>query len=442
MTTDSTETTETGGIGTETDSIDTVADGENTETDPNGAELESNGSEPESNGSEPKSSDTNPESNGSEPDSSEAEPEQNESASKADSFLSVLLYAFRVLAKFVTLVASIATIAVRLVLAIVTKDGNQRRARRWFLLEGNRWIIVGALVMTISVGSVTLGLSNVIGVRESSFVTTMFSTIIAGLFSFVPLVIAVNQLTISRLFGTPDRLRQRIDGVEEFRRGVESLSEGTVVSPTDPAAFLAVVAETMRERAETLDVTNEVEDEEIRAEFAQLAETVTDQSEAIESVVESDPKLFVALLPTLDDDYSRQATRIRRLITVHGDDLSVETIELLEELRETYLSVDVARQYFKVIYLQQELATVSRLLAYSGTTAFLTSTLVIMIYASGYPPAVSELVLLLLVAVSLGVAFTPLAILFAFIVRIATVVKRTSAPGAFTPKGERPAHAR
>lgn len=361
---------------------------------------------------------------------------------RTESFVRVLVYALGVLAKFVSLVASIAAVTIRLVLAVVTNDDNQRRARRWFLLEGNRWIIIGALVVLIFVGSVTLGLSNVIGVRESSFVTTMFSTIIAGLFSFVPLVIAVNQLTISRLFGTPDRLRQRIDGVEEFRRSVESLATDTVVSPTDPAAFLAVVAETMRDRAEKLDETSDVADEEVRAELTQLVEAVTEQSEQIEAVVVGDPELFVALLPTIDDDYSGQATRIRRLLTVYGDDLSVESIELLEEMRETYLSVDVARQYFKVIYLQQELATLSRLLAYSGTTAFLTSTLVIMIYASGYPPAVSEFVLLVLVALSLGVAFAPLAILFAFVIRIATVVKRTSAPGAFTPKGERPAHAR
>ncbi|WP_158057197.1 hypothetical protein [Halorussus halophilus] len=361
---------------------------------------------------------------------------------RTESFVRVLVYALGVLAKFVSLVASIAAVTIRLVLAVVTNDDNQRRARRWFLLEGNRWIIIGALVVLIFVGSVTLGLSNVIGVRESSFVTTMFSTIIAGLFSFVPLVIAVNQLTISRLFGTPDRLRQRIDGVEEFRRSVESLATDTVVSPTDPAAFLAIVAETMRDRAEKLDETSDVADEEVRAELTQLVEAVTEQSEQIEAVVVGDPELFVALLPTIDDDYSGQATRIRRLLTVYGDDLSVESIELLEEMRETYLSVDVARQYFKVIYLQQELATLSRLLAYSGTTAFLTSTLVIMIYASGYPPAVSEFVLLVLVALSLGVAFAPLAILFAFVIRIATVVKRTSAPGAFTPKGERPAHAR
>ena len=364
-------------------------------------------------------------------------------SSDSRSLVAVLSYALRIAWKLLVLLGKVALAGTRLVAAVVRDDRNQRRARRWFLLEGNRWTLVAAMVASIFVGSLALGLTNVIGVRESSFVTTMFSTIIAGLFSFIPLVIAVNQLTVSRLFGTPDRLRERVDSVHEFRRRIEGLSADVDVSPTDPAAFLVVIARAMRDRGTALrTVAEEADDEDVGADLEEYAAGVVEQADRVtDDLRGSDPGVFGVLLPVMNENYSRRFTAARRL-RVRADPLPETADELLEDLQSVFVSVDVTRQYFKIIYLQQELARLSRLLAYSGTTAFLTSTLVVMIYASGYPPAVSETALLVVVALSLAVAFSPLAILFAFVVRVATVVKRTSAPGAFTPKGERPTHAR
>jgi len=148
----------------------------------------------------------------------DAQPAKSDAdASNFDTLVGVLATALRVLARFLAIAGSVALAGLRIGVAYARDDSNQRRARRWLLLDGDRWTIVAVMVLGIFVGSLTLGLTNVIGVRESSFVTTMFSTIIAGLFSFIPLVIAVNQLTVSRLFGTPESLRDRIDSVHEFR---------------------------------------------------------------------------------------------------------------------------------------------------------------------------------------------------------------------------------
>lgn len=321
----------------------------------------------------------------------------------------------------------------------VTRVENRRGARRWLLLAGDRRLVVGGFVAAIFLGTVVLGLLDVVGVRESGFVTTMFSTIIAGLFSFVPIVIGVNQLTLSRLFGTPDSLRDRIDSVQSFRGEVAAMTPGVQVAATDPAAFTRTLCDAIRDRTDALAEAGGDPETDAATAVRDHVARVDRQLGAVERAARDDPDLFGLLLPMIDDDYSRTVAATRRLRTRHGDALPERAVALLEDLDEALVTLDVARQYFKTLYIQQELAKLSRQLAYTGTAALVLSTLVVMIYASGYPPIVHKLPLLLLVGVSLAGAFAPFAVLFAFVVRIATIVQRTSAPGTFTPPGERPA---
>ncbi|GGL61725.1 hypothetical protein [Halocalculus aciditolerans] len=326
--------------------------------------------------------------------------------------------------------------------ALLTNEERRRDAHHWLLLAGNRWHIVGAMVGALVLFTFAAGLLGIIGVRESGFVTNMFSTINAGLFSFVPIVIAINSLTISRLFGTPEGLRDRIADVEEFRENVETLSRVTV-SPTDPAGFLALIVDTVQDRGHRL--VEQVEDapDDTRDDVADYVGRILEDMDHIETeLAQGDASIFSVLLPMVNDEYSRDINRARELSFEHADDLSEDAEETLSDLQDLLVSADVARQYFKIVYLQQELSALSRYLAYSGISAFVMSIFIIMIYASGYPPIVDATPLLFLVSFSLGLAFLPFSILFAHTIRVATIVKRTSAPGAFTPQGERPGHLR
>ncbi|UHQ98640.1 cbb3-type cytochrome c oxidase subunit I (plasmid) [Natrinema zhouii] len=375
--------------------------------------------------------------------------------------LSLVSYALR-------LTVAALTAGVRLLRAIgrigaqyLTDTPSRRRAQRWLLLEGDRLVIVGWFVAGIFAIALLLGVSDVIGVRESRFVTTMFSTMIAGLFSFIPIVVAVNQLIISRLFGTPDRLTDRIDGVQAFRSRVEAQTEGNGVSPTNPAPFLARLAGTLGSRADELatvcdDASSAGEGRsDDSSERSRVADAVDDTPiSALESICRfalrtrehtshlssrltgGTESVFAVVLPTIDHDYAGAANEARRLEHRFDEELSARASSLLSELRELFVTADATRQYFTTIYLQRELARLSRLITYSGTAAILLSTLVIMIYASGYPPVAFEGWLLVLVSAVLAVAFSPLAVLFAYVVRISAILKRTSAPGAFTPPGE------
>ncbi|WP_247730208.1 hypothetical protein [Halovivax limisalsi] len=397
-------------------------------------------------------------------DATERDPEGDE-PDTTDSGVgwSALRYALELTVALVGIGLRILWTGIRIAARLLSDSTKRRRWRRWLLLEADRMVVVGGFVAGIFVLAMALGLSDVIGVRESRFVTTMFSTMIAGLFSFIPIVVAVNQLIISRLFGTPDRLTERIDGVQEFRRRVESQTDGDGVSPTDPAPFLARLAGSLGTRAGALvtacssgeRVDEDADEGDANAVLGggspRRSDASTDGRESIcgfgartrEHAESLSARLtgevssvFDVVLPTLDHDYAGAANEARRLADRFDANLDDRSAALLADLRELFVAADATRQYFTTIYLQRELARLSRLITYSGTAAILLSSLVIMIYASGYPPVAFEGWLLGLVSLALAVAFSPLAVLFAYVVRVSTILRRTSAPGAFTPTSE------
>lgn len=357
-----------------------------------------------------------------------------------DSLVPLLARAARVVGRLVWTTARLAFVAAVLVAMVVLDRRRRRRVRRWFLLEGDRWVIIGGMVLAVLVGSILLSMTNVIGFVEAGFVTTMFSTIIAGLFSFVPILIGVNQLTISQLFGTPETLRERIESVQALRERIEDLVTEVPVTPTDPGAFLALAAGVLAARATALrEAVADSGDPKLIADVSEYVETIHEQTDELEGRLDGgDHYLLDVLLPMMGDGYSANVNAARRLEVRYADSLSEPARSLFADVRELSVTMDVIRQYYKALYIQQELANLSRLIAYTGVGAFLLSMFLVMLFANGSSPAGPGLPRVLLVSVSLAVVTSPFAVLFAFVVRIATIVKRTAAPGAFTPRGETP----
>lgn len=331
-------------------------------------------------------------------------------------------------------------LGILLAVAVLTDSRNRNSARRWVLLEGNRWTIAGGVVALVFAGSMVLSYTNVIGVSESSFVTTMFSTIIAGLFSLVPIVISVNQLTVSRLFATPGGLRERIDSVQEFRGDLEGMASDEPVSPTEPARFLERVIDVVSDRTARLQqATTDLDDPQLSERIEEYVATIRAQATEMDERFDgSNLPLIDVLVSMMGDSYSENVNVARRIQAVDSDTLPAGVEAALADLRELFVSLDVLRQYFKALYVQQELSNLSRLIAVTGTGALLMSMFLVMVFATGQALSYHPLVLRGLVSLGIATAVSPFAVLLAFMLRIATIVKRTSAPGAFTPRNERP----
>lgn len=361
-----------------------------------------------------------------------------------DRLLAALRRGFLLSTRILWVVARVGAMAAVFVVTFVVDPDRRTRFQRWFLLEGDRMRIAGWMVGLVALGAFLLGAFGVVGIEDHGFVTSMFGGVISGLFSFVPIVVAVNQLTVSQLFGSPEQLRREIKSVRTFRGDVEERLPGEAVAPTEPAAFLSDVLGLVLDRAYELRAvvgpTGSVDDRrrDLHSDVTTYVGTVEAQSEEIEERLDgTHQRLIEVLVPMMGDSYSRNVTDARRLAVEYRDVLSARAGTLLDELRELFVSMDVLRQYFKALYVQQELANLSRLIAYSGVTSFLTSVFLILLFARG-TPVLGPVLLEVLVSAALGVAFAPFAVLVSYIVRIATIVKRTTAPGAFTPLRETP----
>ncbi|WP_049903889.1 hypothetical protein [Halococcus agarilyticus] len=374
----------------------------------------------------------------------ETDESSDEYTTERDNVLGAIAPALRPVVAFVVrlvwIVGRLLVAGGRIAVSYLTERDRRIAARRWILLEGDRWTIVGGLVTSVFAVALIGGFTDVVGIAEAGFVTSLFGGIISGLFSFVPIVVAVNQLTISELFGTPDRLRERIESVETFRGTIEKRLPDVAVSPTDPGAFLAVAARVLSREAESLRETGvESGDAELRERIDEYVEGVTGQIEQLKARAEEEHlPLIDVLLPMMGDGYAENINAARRIQSECAGALTARADGLLDDLRELYLGLSILRQYYKALYIQQELARLSRLIVYSGLGAFLVSAFLILIFADGAPPGGHGPGMVVFVSAALAIAFAPFAVLFSFILRIATIAKRTASPGAFTPRGETP----
>ncbi|QLH84034.1 hypothetical protein [Halosimplex pelagicum] len=325
---------------------------------------------------------------------------------------------------------------------LVADPERRARFRRWLLLSGDRWRIAALMVGAVGLGTFLLSLAGVVGVAEGSFVATAFGAVISGLFSFVPIVVAVNQLTVARLFGSPEQVREQVDDVAAFRREFERDHPEVSVSPTEPAPFLGVAVEVVAGQADALaDAVDSLEGRPRAAVDAYVGVVRAQVADVRAHLDGSHQPLIEILPPMMGDSYSRNVNDARRIRERYADELPGAAREGLAELEESFVALDVLRQYFKALYLTQELSYLSRFIGYTGVGAFLVATMVIMAFANGQPLGGHPILLDGLLSLAFAAVFVPFAVLLSFLLRVATIAKRTAAPGTFTPYRETPDYA-
>ena len=316
---------------------------------------------------------------------------------------------------------------------------RENRLQRWVFLDGHRGTIVVALSVGVAVMFYLLGLADVIGVSATGAVSGAFTAAITGVFTLVTITVSINQLVLSRILGSPETIRDRVRGVHRFRDDVESISPAVAVAPTDPAPFLRTVTDALRTQAEELERTyGPRHDPSSREAVAELVETLTELSDHVEERLDAGTgDLYAILSPVLNNSYSTHIDTLVR-IRERADSLDADEAETMDDLARTLELVNVTRHYFKTMYILEELATVSRFILLTGFPAAAVSFVMVFLYGRGMAPALGETTLLVAVSAAMGVVFVPLSILFAYGIRLATIAKRTTTFGTFTPEEEMP----
>ncbi len=310
---------------------------------------------------------------------------------------------------------------------------------RWIFITGNRlgvaavlsllFVILAALL--IEVGAVYVG-------PGSNLSTALSSGLLSGLLALITVVLSINQLILSRVFGSAGQLSDQLEGTLEYRRGVEEIA-GVDVSPNEPSAFLGLLGETLNRRVEDFrrGVEGTVVDFDAADDVEVYAAAVTEYADHLSTATDLDDT-YKVLLITLGTDYANHLDTTRKLQSRYGEDLSGETNEALDDVLELLKAVATMRQLYKTLTLQQELARLSRHLIYTGVPAILVTYFLSQTYTAApeLSTAIDPAYLPIVVAVATGVMLLPLALLVVVLLRVATVSLYTISVGTFIPPEE------
>ena len=288
------------------------------------------------------------------------------------------------------------------------------RFKRWVLLSGNRYAVALGILALMTFVVLTPDLTRFY-IRNTGPLYYMASALITGNVTLVTVVVAINQVVLSQELESPGSLRDEIESTAQFRQS--ALDRQT--APTDPAEFLQQL---LRQTADRVRSLREILPEEA-AESDDGPRLLSDLPEHCERVADelgSGPDdLSSVIVPTLGVSYAEYIRECHRLQARYDRDERLHST--LDALTSDLEGLDVSRQYFTTAVMKEELATLSRSLLYVSVVAVSTPIALLLqlsTYAAASPPMPTLFALAVLTAVF---GLTPLALLIAYMLRIATV---------------------
>jgi VIT1/CCC1 family predicted Fe2+/Mn2+ transporter len=306
--------------------------------------------------------------------------------------------------------------------------------KRWLLLDGSRYALTGLFSAIVFTACVAIGLAGYIPVTDPATATTLVAAIVGGTLPFITIVPAINQLALSQELGWPGDLDDRYEGMVAFRRAVEGLT-GTPVSPAAPADFLQLLVDTVVEQAEGLTVAaKRMGDPEQAAVVRSFVTAVTTEGALVsESLKDANFGTFDALSAVLGRFNGAHLYAVRQLRADYTDEFPAETLGTLDRLVELLQQLAVARQTFKTLYMQHELAHLSKLLLAVGFPTLLGGGIFMMSYPVVVSAVGNPTLLVLVVSAVVTLVFLPFVVLLVYTFRIASIASRTADFGPFVP---------
>lgn len=301
-------------------------------------------------------------------------------------------------------------------------------AERWLLLDGNRLAVAGVVLVATFAVLAAVAWSNWFPLRSPSSLYYAFSTLAGGNLTLVTVVVSINQLVVSRQLMSAGEVRKRMQEAIEFRDQVEQLVDDPI-APVEPDAFLDTLVRGARRELDRLrdarDATGDLSDD-----LDRLVVPLGQHFDYVSVLLErTGTDVFTALSTVLDTDYANELQQCQHLLVEY--DLDDDTEECVNRLIDTLEHLNVARQFFKTIYMQEELSFLSRVLVYVGVPAILGSLLALFVTGNQTGSSIPWWMADVLVPVGVTVGLAPLAVLVSVVVRVATVTQLTAAPTPF-----------
>ena len=313
---------------------------------------------------------------------------------------------------------------------------DESRLKLWLFYEADRRFVAVVIGLTfycslLAVGALAPNVTAVL--RSGDPVETTFQALVGAVVTGVTLIVTLNQLVLSQEFGTLDDEYDRYEQTIDVRERIGDHIEPDV-TPADPSAFLASIVAATAADARALAAT--VDDEGAAGDaVAELVEDVRSNAATVTEQLDSaEFGTFDVLSAALDYNYSQKVFEARRTRTSYGDVLSAESRDRFDELIETLELFAPAREHIKVLYMQWELVDLSRYVIASAVPALVVSVSMLLFYDVGTPggTVLGIPMAVVIVCAAVIVALSPFLILLSYVLRIASVTKRTLAIGPFT----------
>ncbi|WP_247000130.1 hypothetical protein [Halosolutus gelatinilyticus] len=305
---------------------------------------------------------------------------------------------------------------------------------RWFLLTGNRLLV--SLVMLLGIGAVffAVGVLGIATVTTPTRVMWYLNGTVNGLLTLIPISVGVNQIVLSHEFGSIQDLYERRRDITEFRERVEERTDTAVSSPYATPFFgtlLSAISDTARSLQRG---RNRPADDRATADIESVAGSIADEADqANDKLARSDASMLRTFTVVLSYDNSHQSYEIRRLQR-EASDRDDQPTEELQRIHELFVEIDAARQFLKTVVVERQLARLSRLLIYTGIPAVTIAAVGIFVYRDIAGLSVPHALLVGIAGAIIVATLVPLAILSAYILRVATIARQTATYGPFIPE--------
>lgn len=269
--------------------------------------------------------------------------------------------------------------------------------------------------------------------RASDPVETLFQGYLTAIITGVTLVVTISQLVLSQELGPLGDQRERMEGAVEFRRNVEKFFDAT--PPPEPASFLQALIDMSAENAEALrDVTSDDHDEDFLNKLEQFLDELIENADVVSDDLE-DAQFgrYQVVKSALDYNYSWKIYQARRLRRDHADELSEDEEDAFDNLVQVLEFFGPAREHFKTLFFEWELVDLSRKMIYISIPALTIAVAMLIIVDPSTLPGLTLGIdnMNWIVVGAATVSSMPFFLLGAYMIRLATIARRTLAIGPF-----------
>jgi hypothetical protein len=305
------------------------------------------------------------------------------------------------------------------------------RPVEWFLVDGDRLLVSALLLVGVAVVTYGVVLSGIAPLTGRTPVLFLLFALVGGNFTLITIVVSISQFVLARHLESPGEIRDRMEEIVGYRAAVGEVTREQTI-PVTPAGFLRLLFRSIVRDAADLDAALDdglppASDEELAQAVSDLMADVAVHARHVVDLLEGgDRGTRAALFATLNTDYARYFSEAYRIRGAYGEDLPGSVAETLDGLERHVEQIDVARRYFKTVFIQSELSVLTRLLLYIGPPVQIVSVVLMLLYTKPGQLWLSERALALVLPAVVTAGFAPFALLTSYILRLATVVERTA----------------